>query len=74
MGVEPIEPVSVEGYKRADQMCASEGKGAVCRLVGPMNFKFGWKGKQSETIIRNGEAAVVKVEGTKSSCRNGATE
>lgn len=71
--VEPVEPSTVEDYKRAGDMCLSEGKGAVCRLVGPINFKFGWKGNRTVTPVLPDETAIVRVEGIKTSCQSGAT-
>jgi hypothetical protein len=72
VAVEPIEPATVEDYKRASAMCETEGKGAVCRLSGPANFKFGWKGEQTVTPIRPDETAIVSVKGSKASCQSGA--
>ena len=52
-------------------MCAAEGKGAVCRLVGPVNFKFGWKGSKTVTSVLPAETAIVSVEGIKTTCQAG---
>lgn len=71
--VEPIEPSTVDDYKRASGMCAAEGKGAVCRLVGPVNFIFGWKGSKTVTPVLPAETAVVSVEGIKTMCQLGNT-
>lgn len=70
--VEPVEPATVEDYKRAGDMCEAEGKGAVCRLAGPADFKFGWKGSNTVTRVMPGETAVVRVEGIKTTCQPGA--
>lgn len=70
---EPIEPSTIDDYKRANDMCLAEGKGAVCRLVGPVNFKFGWKGNMTVTPVLPDETAVVSVEGIKTTCRVGNT-
>lgn len=70
---EPIEPSTVDDYKRANDMCVAEGKGAVCRLVGPVNFKFGWKGNTTVTPVLPDETAVVSVEGIKTTCQVGNT-
>lgn len=67
--VEPAEPATVDDYKRASGMCTAEGKGAVCRLVGPANFKFGWKGNTSITPVLPDERAIVRVEGIKTNCQ-----
>lgn len=69
VGVKPIEPATVIEYKRLDDMCAMKGKGAVCRLVGPVTFKFNWKGHEILTPMTSGERATVEVIGTKTSCR-----
>ena len=69
VAAEPVEPVTVEEYKRADAMCVAEGKGAVCRLVGPVNFRFGWKGNTTVTPVMPHERAVVRVEGIKTICQ-----
>lgn len=69
VAVEPVEPATVEDYKRADGMCTAEGKGAVCRLVGPINFRFGWKGNTTITPVLPGERAVVRVEDIKATCQ-----
>ncbi len=74
LDIEPVEPSTVEDYKRADAMCVAEGKGAICRLVGPVNFKFGWKGNKTVTPVLPDETAVVSVEGIKASCQSGATD
>lgn len=71
--VEPVEPSTVDDYKRASDMCVAEGKGAVCRLVGPANFKFGWKGSKTVTTVLPAETAVVSVEGIKTTCQVGTT-
>lgn len=71
---EPIEPSTVDDYRRASDMCVAEGKGAVCRLVGPVNFKFGWKGSKTVTPVLPAETAVVSVEGIKTTCRPGHTD
>ncbi len=70
---EPIEPSTIDDYKRANDMCVAEGKGAVCRLVGPVNFKFGWKGSKTVTPVLPAETAVVSVEGSKTTCQAGNT-
>jgi hypothetical protein len=67
--VEPAEPATVDDYKRASGMCTAEGKGAICRLVGPANFKFGWKGNTSITPVLPDERAIVRVEGIKTNCQ-----
>jgi hypothetical protein len=72
--VEPIEPSTVDDYKRASEMCVAEGKGAVCRLVGPVNFYFGWKGSKTVTPVLPAETAVVSVEGMKTTCQLGNTD
>lgn len=71
---EPLEATSVEEYERAKEMCVAEGKGAECRLVGPVNFKFGWKGKKSITPVHDGEIALVRVESSRASCHAGVHE
>lgn len=69
--VEPVEPASVDDYKRLTDMCAAEGKGAVCRLIGPVAFHFGWKGSRTEVPVLPGETAAVRVEGSRTSCQPG---
>lgn len=69
VAVEPIDPSTVDDYKRVSDMCVAEGKGAVCRLVGPVNFEFGWKGSKTVTPVLPAETAVVTVEGTKTMCQ-----
>ena len=71
LDVEPVEPSTAEDYKRALDMCEAEKKGAVCRLTGPANFKFGWKGNQTVTPVLPNETAVVRVEGIKTTCQLG---
>ena len=70
VAVEPLEPATVEDYKRLDGMCAAEGKGAVCRLIGPINFKFVWKGNTTITPVLPEERATVIVEGIKTTCQS----
>jgi hypothetical protein len=72
VNAEAAEPATVEDYKRADAMCVAEGKGAVCRLSGPVGFRFGWKGNVLLTLVLAGESAVVRVEGSKTHCQPGA--
>ena len=74
VNVEPVEPATVADYKRVSDMCAAEGNGAVCRLVGPVNFVFGWKGTRTVTAVRPAETAVVAVEGIKTFCQVGTTK
>ena len=70
VGVSPLEPATVEDYRRLDTMCLPEGKGAVCKLVGPVNFKFTWKGRRTITPMALGERATISVAGTKTTCRS----
>lgn len=69
LAVEPAEPATVDDYKRAEGMCTTEGKGAVCRLAGPINFRFGWKGNTTITPVLPNEKAIVRVEGIKTNCQ-----
>ncbi|WP_267435711.1 hypothetical protein [Sphingomonas sp. GM_Shp_1] len=69
VGVKPIEPATVADYKRLDDMCLMKGKGAICQLVGPVIFKFNWKGREVLTPMAPGERATVEVFGLKTSCR-----
>jgi len=45
-----------------------ERRGALCRLVGPINFKMGWKGSNTVTPVMVNEKAVVRIDGNKASC------
>ena len=72
IGVKPVEPATVEDYHRLEDMCLPEGKGAICKLVGPVNFNFMWKGKKIVTPMANGEHATVSVVGTKATCSSEA--
>ena len=69
VGVTPVEPATVEDYQRLENMCMPEGKGAVCKLIGPVNFKFMWKGRKIVTLLTTGERATILVAGTKTTCR-----
>jgi len=69
LAVRPVEPATVEDYKRLDDMCMPEGKGAVCKLVGPVNFNFTWKGKKTTTPVNAGERATVRVVGITATCQ-----
>lgn len=69
VGVEPIDPVTVEDYKRLEDMCLPDGKGAICKLVGPVNVRFYWKGEKVLTPMRDGERATILIKGTKTTCR-----
>lgn len=69
VGVTPVEPATVEDYQRLENMCMPEGKGAVCKLMGPVNFKFMWKGRKIVTLLTTGERATILVAGTKTTCR-----
>lgn len=71
VAAEPVEPATVEDYKRAKNTCLGEGGGAVCRLIGPLDFEFGWKGNKWVTPVAPGERAMVSVKGTKTSCQSG---
>lgn len=71
VGVEPIDPVTVEDYKRLEDMCLPDGKGAICKLVGPVNVRFYWKGKKILTPMRASEKATILIKGTKTTCRIG---
>ncbi|WP_294239611.1 hypothetical protein [uncultured Sphingomonas sp.] len=74
VGVKPIEPATVAEYKRLDDMCTVKGKGAICRLVGPVTFKFNWKGREILIPMAAGERATVEVIGYKTSCRTEAAQ
>ena len=69
VGVMPVEPATVEDYRRLEDMCLPKGKGAVCNLLGPVNFKFTWKGRRIVTPLTAGERATILVAGTKTTCR-----
>lgn len=70
VNVSPVEIRSIEDVTRLSGMCKQEGKGAVCRLSGPVNFHLTWKGQQTVTPVIAGETAVVSVFGTKTSCES----
>lgn len=74
VSVAPVEPATVEDYHRMENMCLPEGKGAVCKLIGPVNFNFIWKGKKIVTPMSAGERATVSVVGTKTTCRSDAAQ
>lgn len=69
VGVVPIEPASVQDYQRLENMCLPDGKGAICKLVGPVIFKFVWKGRKVMTPMSLGERATILVAGTRTTCR-----
>ena len=71
VGVSPIEPATVEDYRRVENICLPEGQGAVCYLVGPLDFRFLWKGRKIVTRMRAGERARIAVKGTRTSCASG---
>ena len=71
VNVEPVEPATIEEYRRVAKMCQSEGKAAVCRLTGPANFRFGWKGTVITTPVLKDEVAVVTVKGITTTCQSG---
>ena len=70
VGVTPAEPATVEEYRRMEDICMPEDKGATCNLVGQLNFKFIWKGKKVITPMRPGEHATSIVAGTRTTCRS----
>lgn len=74
IGVTPVEPATVEEYRRLENMCLPEGKGAVCNLVGPVNFKFIWKGRKIVTAMGAGERATILVAGSRTTCRSAARQ
>ncbi|MCW2382863.1 hypothetical protein M2338_002428 [Sphingobium sp. B2D3B] len=70
LSVSPVEPATVEDYKRLTNMCATQGKGAICRLEGPLDFTFTWKGQSIVTPMEAEERAVVTVAGTRMTCQS----
>lgn len=70
VGVIPVEPASVDDYRRLEDMCLPQGKGAICKLVGPVVFKFMWKGRKIMTPMAAGERATISVLGTRTTCRS----
>ena len=70
VGVAPVEPATVEDFRRLKDMCLPQGKGAVCNLVGPVEFKFVWKGRNIVTRMAADERAKILVQGTKASCQS----
>ena len=68
--VKPVEPATVEDYKRLEDMCLPDSKGAICNLVGPVNFEFHWKGRKVVTPMEPGERATILIEGIKTTCRS----
>ncbi len=69
VGLRPVEPATLDDYRRLDTMCTVKGKGAVCQLIGPAIFKFTWKGREILTPMAAGERATVSVLGSKTNCR-----
>lgn len=72
VSVRPVEPVTVEDYRRMEDICQPEKKGAVCKLAGPLIFNFTWKGQRVATPMAADERATVTVRGLKSTCRTEA--
>lgn len=72
VGVTPVEPATAKDYRRLENLCMPEDKGATCDLVGPLNFKFIWRGKKVMTPMQPGERATIVVAGTRTTCRSGA--
>ncbi len=72
IGVSPVEPATAADYARIEDMCLPDGKGAICRLVGPVRFKFIWKGRKIVTAMAPGERATVSVVSTRTTCRTEA--
>lgn len=72
VSVSPVEPTTVDDYQRLENMCFPERKGAVCKLVGPVNFNFIWKGQKIVTPMAAGERAIVHVVKTKTTCQSEA--
>jgi hypothetical protein len=72
VSVRPIPQATVEDYERMENMCLPEGKGAVCKLVGPVNFNFNWKGQKVVTPVAAGERATVSIFSTKTTCQSEA--
>ena len=70
VGVSPVEPSTVEDYRRLENMCAPDRKGAACKLSGPVNFNVTWKGRRTVTVMESGERATVSVAGTKMICQS----
>jgi hypothetical protein len=68
VGVDLPETATVDDYRRAEGMCTMERRGALCRLVGPINFKMGWKGSNTVTPVMVNEKAIVRIDGNKASC------
>lgn len=69
--VTPVEPATAADYRRLEDLCMPEDRGATCNLVGPLNFKFIWKGKKVLTPMQPGERATIIVAGTRTTCRSG---
>jgi hypothetical protein len=72
VGVEPVEPETVEDYRRLRDMCMPGKGSAVCRLVGPVEFELVWKGSKVVTPMAAGERATVTVKGTRTTCQSEA--
>jgi hypothetical protein len=73
MGARPIEPASAADYRRVDEMCQPDGKGAVCRLLGPVRFSFLWRGARTFSLIYPGERARVRIVSTRTTCQAGVS-
>ena len=70
VGVGALEPATLDDYRRLENMCLPEGKGAICKLLGPVDFHFTWKGQKIVTRMESGERATIIVAGTKTTCRS----
>ena len=71
LGIDPPENPTVADYQRIAEYCETTKKGAICRLQGPLVFKLGFKGKEYNTPLMEGEEAVVRTNGTKTMCKSG---
>lgn len=69
VGVKPVEPATVEDYRRLEESCRPRQKGALCQLAGPLIFKFIWEGREVLTPLNAGERAVIEVQSTRTTCR-----
>ena len=73
VGVLPVEPATLEDYHRLEDMCLPEKKGAVCHLLGPVNFTFIWRGAKTHTMVHPGERARVRIISTRTTCEAGVS-
>lgn len=70
VGVGPVNPATVDDYRRLENTCAAVKKGAVCKIDGPMTVKITTRKGSIRLDAEEGERPTILIKNTTIYCRD----